>query len=90
MNRFNFQEDFVHNTMKCVNSASFEILVNGQLSRKFRPGRGLRQGDPLCQFMFIMCAEGLSALLRDAEHKRDIRVKIGRHVKPIMRILDHN
>ena len=84
MMRFGFPDVYVRNVMKCVNSASFKLLVNGQPSREFTPSRGLRQGDPLSPFLFIMCAEGLSALLRDAEKKGSIHgIKIARQVDPI-------
>ena len=79
-----FPTSFVSSIMKCVQETSFSILINGQPSRHFLPSRGLRQGDPLSPFLFIICAEGLSTLLRDAEERKMIHgVKIGKKVDPI-------
>ena len=84
MLKLGFPLCFTRLVMKCVETATFSVLVNGQPSRQFKPSRGLRQGDPLSPFLFVLCAEGLSTLLRDAEEQKLIHgVKIGRRVNPI-------
>ncbi|GKU93956.1 hypothetical protein SLEP1_g7505 [Rubroshorea leprosula] len=54
---------------ECLSSASFSILVNGSPTPEFKMQRGLRQGDPLSPYLFLIAAEGLHALLYEAERK---------------------
>ena len=50
----------------CVSTASFSILVNGSPARFFRNSRGLRQGDPLSPYLFVIGMEAFSRLLKRA------------------------
>lgn len=52
--------------MECVSTASASILVNGSPSKPFRLQRGLRQGDPLSPFLFVLVAEALDQLIKKA------------------------
>ena len=52
--------------MECVTSVEYTLLINGSMARSFKPSQGLRQGDPLSPYLFLMCVEGLSALVRKA------------------------
>ena len=49
--------------------ASSAILLNGVPGKKFYCLRGVRQGDPLSPYLFLLCSEGLSCLLA---HEEDI------------------
>nr|GEY75940.1 putative ribonuclease H protein At1g65750 family [Tanacetum cinerariifolium] len=50
-------------------SASMSILVNGSPSEEFGLERGVKQGDPLSPFLFILAAEGLNAIVSEAVEK---------------------
>ena len=56
-----------------MSSAFFSILINGLPSHPFSASRGIRQGDPLSPFLFIIIAEGLGRLLRDMQNTGQIR-----------------
>jgi hypothetical protein len=65
MIKLGFSDNFVHLVMKCVTTVSFRVRVNESLSESFTPTRGIRQGDPLSPYLFLLCAEGLSSLLKN-------------------------
>ena len=49
--------------MSCVTSTKVSILFNGGKLEAFNPSRGLRQGDPLSLYIFILYMEYLGYLI---------------------------
>ena len=50
--------------MACISSVSYSILVNGESQANIKPSRGIRQGDPLSPYLFLLCSKGLNGLIK--------------------------
>lgn len=59
-----FQEKWIHLSMMCMKTVSYSVLINGEPKGRIIPTRGLRQGDPISPYLFMLCAEGLSAIIQ--------------------------
>ena len=60
---YGFCQGWVEWVMGLVTTPLFNIILNGSPTITFHPTHGIRQGDPLSPFLFILMAEGLSHLI---------------------------
>ena len=72
MLKMGFANSWVSMIMECVRTVSYSVLINGEPRGFFHPTRGLRQGDPISPYLFLLCAEGLNALLMKATISKSI------------------
>jgi hypothetical protein len=64
MGRMGFAEGWRKWIHACVFHSSMSVLVNGSPTADFNVGKGLRQGDPLSPFLFLIVVEGLLGFMR--------------------------
>lgn len=73
MDAFGFSKHWRNWILALIKSSRFLILVNGSPSEPFSPLRGIRQGDPLSPFLFVILMEGLSKIIAKAKNEGTIR-----------------
>lgn len=74
--------------MSCINSVTYSVMLNGHSHGFIRPERGLRQGDPLSPFLFILCAEALVNVLNQAESQGKLHgIKLAAKCPPVHHLL---
>ena len=66
LHKMGFGSKWVGWMWSCLSSAKFSVLVNGVPAGFFPSTKGLRQGDPLSPYLFIMGMEVLDVLIRRA------------------------
>ena len=88
MEKMGFNVWWIELVMRCVDSVSYDIKHGGYEMATINPRRGLRQGDPLSPYLFIMCMEGLSAMIRRYEAEKWIHgVKVCRKAPVITHMM---
>ncbi|GAU33334.1 hypothetical protein TSUD_165990 [Trifolium subterraneum] len=74
MTRMGFTDVWIRWVMMCVSSVNYSVLMNSDRVGPISPGRGLRQGDPLSPYLFILVTECLIALIHQAVGRGDLHV----------------
>ncbi|KAM0911874.1 hypothetical protein ACQ4PT_013166 [Festuca glaucescens] len=74
--------------MACVHSVRFSVRINGSTLDPFIPSRGLRQGDPLSPYLFLLVGEALTCILKTEVVKGNITpLKVARRAPGISNLL---
>ncbi|KAL5772200.1 hypothetical protein ACOSQ2_012124 [Xanthoceras sorbifolium] len=56
---------FIELIMFSIRSVKYKVLINGEASYSFSSGCGIRQGDPISPYLFVLCMEKLSHIISD-------------------------
>ena len=79
MTRLGFHTKWINWIMQCVTTVSYSYLINDSVYGAVSPHRGIRQGDPISPYLFILCGEVMSGLCRKAELEGTMRgVRVAR------------
>lgn len=64
-----FNHEWVRNNMGCVETTRLSVMWNDDKLEWIKPSRGVRQGDTISPYIFILCIERLSHMIIDAINK---------------------
>ncbi|EPS63383.1 hypothetical protein M569_11401 [Genlisea aurea] len=88
LRRHGFPASTTDTIMRLVSSATYSILINGSPEGHIVPTRGIRQGDPMSPYLFILCSDTLSRLLHEeGAHNPDLGIQLSPTVPKISHLL---
>lgn len=88
MKYMGFDAKWIHWIMSCISTVSYSVIINGTPEGHITPQRGIRQGDPLSPYLFILCAEVLSHMMNKAMENRSLMgIKIAVTAPPVNHLL---
>ncbi|XP_013624886.1 PREDICTED: uncharacterized protein LOC106331086 [Brassica oleracea var. oleracea] len=88
LERMGFCEVWISWVMQCITTVSYSFLVDSTAVGTVTPQRGIRQGDPLSPYIFILCGEVLSGLCKKAQQEGTLAgIRVSNHSPRINHLL---
>lgn len=88
MEKMGFEGKWIKWAMECVSTVDFVVQANGEARANVLPQRGLRQGDPLSPYLFLLVKDVLSRLIQKEINNHQLAgMKINRHCPTLSHIL---
>ncbi|PNY01940.1 ribonuclease H [Trifolium pratense] len=69
LNEMSLLYNMIRFIMECVTSVKTNVMWNGSRANYFKPRRGIRQGDPMSLYLFVLCMDKLSHLVTEEVDK---------------------
>lgn len=88
LSQLGFDPIFINWIHECISTTSLSFLINGSPFGNIKPSRGIRQGDPMSPFLYVLYFEILSRLLAREEMLNNFKgVKVSRTSPSVSHLL---
>ncbi|KAL8125864.1 hypothetical protein AgCh_013243 [Apium graveolens] len=67
MAKFGFHDIWIQRIMTCIKTVTYKFIQQGVIFVEVKLQKGVRQGDPISPYIYILCAEGLSSIIKRHE-----------------------
>ena len=84
MLKLGFEKKWVDWIMECVKTVSYNLVINGKPSNRIYPTRGLRQGDPLSPYLFLIVSDVLSRMVLAEIKSQEVKGMVMNKYCPIL------
>lgn len=88
LKKIGFEQVWTQRVMTCIKTVTYTFVNSGEVFGEVKPCRGIRQGDPISPYIYLLCAEGLSSIIKRHEDVGLLHgISIAKGAPPISHLL---